>query len=151
MTVRTKLNHVAMSVPAQELGDDVRDEIVAFYSDVFGWTRLPSDVEPGNPLILGVGEWTQFIYIYPDPDGQRMQAPRMDHYGVEVSTEEELDEILERARRYKDKDDRVEIIEKSVTTYPTSNGKGGIDLTNFYVRYLLPLMVEVQNFAVRKG
>ena len=151
MKVKTKLNHVAMSVADAALDDATREDIVAFYSHVFGWTKLPSDLEPGNPLILGVGEWTQFVYIYPETKGEPMRAPRMDHFGVEVATEEELDELLERARRYREKDDRVDIVEKEVTTYPSTDGSVSIDLLNFYVGFVLPLMVEVQHFRVRNN
>jgi hypothetical protein len=70
-----------------------------------------------------------------------MSGPRLDHFGLGVATLEELDEFLDRARRYRDKDSRVEIIDKQVEEHP------GITLTSFYVRYLLPLMVEVQHFA----
>ncbi len=74
-----------------------------------------------------------------------MRAPRMDHYGVEVGSENELDEILERARRYQHKDARVEIIDKHVARYTTS-GDFDYDVINCYIGYVLPLMVEVQHF-----
>ena len=38
-------------------------------------------------------------------------------------------------------DPRVEIIDKQVEKHP------GLSITNFYVGYLLPMMIEVQHFA----
>jgi hypothetical protein len=58
-----------------------------------------------------------------------------------VATEEELDVFLDRAKAYKEKDDRVRIIDKAVEKHP------GVSLTSCYVGYLLPLMVEVQHFS----
>ena len=81
MTVHTKINHVAMSVPADQLDQAVRDDIMAFYGEVFGWSENPSE-EPGNPLIIRIGEPTQFVYVQPEA-GKGMRAARMDHYGVE--------------------------------------------------------------------
>ena len=150
--MKTKLNHVAMSVPADELDDAARKEIVDFYHDVFGWIDTHAEEEAGDPLIMRLSEWTQFVYVYPER-GTAMKAPRLDHYGVEVDSEAELDEVLEKARRYREKDPRVEIVEKKSKQYGTSaearaNGVAAIELINCYVRFVLPLMVEVQCFKV---
>ena len=152
MGLKTKINHVAMSVPAADLDDDTRRELVEFYSELFGWIETTAEEEEGNPLILRMTDPTQFVYIYPEP-GEAMKAPRLDHFGVEVATEAELDEVLEKARRYQEKDDRVDIIDKKVTSYGVSeeakeHGVAAIDLVNIYVGYRLPLMVEVQHFKV---
>jgi hypothetical protein len=37
MAPKSKLNHVAMSVPAHLLDESTRANIAAFYSEVFGW------------------------------------------------------------------------------------------------------------------
>src|SRR5688500_12311089 len=143
---RTTINHVAMSVPADELTDAVRADIVAFYGEVFAWVQHTEHGEPGNPLILGMTDPTQFVYIHPE-DGEGMRAQRLDHYGVQVATEEELDLVLERARRYQEKDDRVSIVEKDDTTYGGAQAEAAgvkVELVNCYFGYLLPLMVEVQ-------
>ena len=85
MGLKTKINHVAMSVPAAELDDVTRKELADFYGDVFGWIETVAEEEEGNPLILRMTEPTQFVYIYPEP-GEAMKAPRLDHFGVEVAT-----------------------------------------------------------------
>lgn len=151
LTVRTSINHVAMSVPSDELTDEVRADVVAFYGEVFGWVHYTEHGEPTNPLILGMTDPMQFVYIHPE-DGAGLTAPRLDHYGVQVATEEELDLVIDRARRYQEKDDRVEIIEKEVTSYGGAQAEAAgvkVELVNCYIRYVLPLMVEVQHFRFK--
>jgi hypothetical protein len=67
-----------------------------------------------------------------------MKCARLDHYGMSVATEQELDDILARAKAYKEKDDRVDIIDKKVDDYEM------LAITSIYVGYLLPMMVEIQ-------
>ena len=60
------------------------------------------------PLILYTGSLGQFLYLLPAKD-EFMVTPNMDHFGMEVSSKEELTEILERVKAYQSKDDRVRI------------------------------------------
>ena len=46
--------------------------------------------------------------------------------------------MLARAKAFQGRDDRVEIIDKKVDDYEM------LAITSIYVRYLLPMMVEVQ-------
>jgi hypothetical protein len=128
-----------MSLPPDALDEAGRAEIIAFYSDVFGWQELPTETIDRQRLVLMAYTVDQFVFLHADE--RPMSGPRLDHFGLGVATLEELDEFLDRASRYRDKDSRVEIIDKQVEEHP------GITLTSFYVRYLLPLMVEVQHFA----
>ena len=61
-----------------------------------------------------------------------MTAPRLDHWGQAVSSREELDALYERTQRYREKDDRVDIVDLSEDSHP------GVTIHAFYVRYLLP-------------
>ena len=71
-------------------------------------------------------------------------APRpLRHVGVD--TRSELDEFLRRAKAFKEQDDRVDIIDKKAEDH------GVLAITSFYVRYLLPLMVEVQHYEMKDG
>lgn len=127
-----------MSVPADLLGEQGRRDIVSFYSEVFGWKELPTETVDGKKLVLQAYTIDQFVFLIADEP--HMAAPPLDHFGMGVATVDELDAFLERAKRYRDKDARVEIIDKKADVHP------GVTLTSFYVRYLLPLMVEVQHF-----
>jgi predicted enzyme related to lactoylglutathione lyase len=145
MAPKSKLNHVAMSVPAHLLDESTRANIVAFYGQVFGWSEQALD-EPGNPLVIRIDvEPTQFVFVQPD-GGDGMQPGDMDHFGVEVSSEGAVDEILTAARQFQQKDSRVEIVDKQVVRTPSVESAFDYETINCYVRYLLPLMVEVQHF-----
>ncbi|MCZ6569027.1 MAG: hypothetical protein O7B23_02575, partial [Deltaproteobacteria bacterium] len=67
-------------------------------------------------------------------------CPGMDHFGMSVGSLQELEGLLERARKFKEQDDRVEIIERNTDDFKV------VKLHNFYVRYRLPLMIEVQYY-----
>ena len=51
-----RLNHVAMTMAPDSLDEHGRDEIRAFYGDVFGWAEGDNSGESGNPLIMMTGE-----------------------------------------------------------------------------------------------
>ena len=137
------LNHVAISMPRASLDAAGRADILAFYGDVFGWTELPDQEEPGNPLILATGAFGQFIYLLPSDDPMRTDP--MDHFGVLVSTLDDLDGVLARAHARADRDDRVRVIERHGRT--THGATHDYTLTSGYVGFVLPMMVEVQHLA----
>jgi hypothetical protein len=134
-----RFNHVALSVPADLLDERGRRDLVGFYSEVFGWQEYPTETIDRQRLVLGAYTIDQFVFI--TADQEPMRAPRMDHFGLGVGTLEELDAFYERAIDYRGRDDRVDIVDKQTEQHP------GLSITNFYVGYLLPMMVEVQYFA----
>jgi hypothetical protein len=135
------LNHVAISMPRAALDDAGRDDILAFYGEVFGWEELPDQDEPGDPLILATGAFGQFVYLL--PSDEPMRTDPMDHFGVLVDTLAELDGILARADAYAARDDRVRVIARHART--THGPSADYTLTSGYVGFVLPLMVEVQH------
>ena len=143
-----RINHVAMSMP---LDASIREDIHGFYNEVFGWTPYAPIGEMGNPLVLLMPDPRVFVYIVDQEDG--MVAPPLDHFGIQVFEEDELDEMLGKAKTYKEKDDRVRIIEKKVEHHTADKEARsdlaevtGADLVNCYIGYLLPMMVEIQYF-----
>jgi hypothetical protein len=141
---RPRINHVAISVDAAVLDDVGRATLLDFYSEVFGWTEGDNSTETGNPLILLTGSLRQFLYLLPAADNF-MVTPRLDHFGMEVATMEDLVSILDRAKAYKRKDDRVDIID--IGTMVTHHSTGDHTLTNAYIGFLIPLMIELQHIA----
>jgi hypothetical protein len=147
------LNHVAISMPAKAMDAAARADIHRFYGEVFGWSPYTPEGEPGNPLVMLMGDSRFYLYISDDEDGDgTVTRPMVDHLGIEVAEERELDEILSRARAFKEKDDRVTIVEKEVTHHtsepdlrPDLADTGG-DMVNCYIGYVLPLQVEIQHF-----
>jgi hypothetical protein len=133
-----RFNHVAMSLLPDLLDERNRGDITRFYDEVFGWKELPMLTEDRHRLVLSCYTYEQFVFLIASGDESPMQCPRLDHYGISVETEEELDGMLARAKAFKDKDDRVDLIDKKVDDH------GMLAITSFYVAYLLPMMVEVQ-------
>ena len=128
-----------MSVPAELLDEKGRRQIVSFYSEVFGWNEVEMQTLDRKRLVLSAHRVDQFVFLI--ADDTPMTAPRLDHFGLGVGSMDELDTFYQRSLAYRDKDDRVDIVDKRTDPYP------GVSITSFYVRYLLPLMVEVQYFS----
>ena len=126
-----------MSLPGDLLAAGNRADIVAFYDEVFGWKEIPQLTEDRRRLVLMAYRYDQFVFLI--ADDSPMTAPRMDHFGMGVETIDQMDEMLAKAQAYKEKDDRVDLVEKSAETY------GPVTITSFYVGYLLPMMIEVQH------
>lgn len=137
-TRKPRFNHVAMSLPADLLGEEGRADIVRFFTDVFGFDEITMLTEDRKRLVLQAYSYEQFVFLI--ADDPPMTCPRLDHFGMSVGTLAELDDLLARCKAFKEHDDRVDIIDKQVEDY------GALKLHSFYVRYLLPMMVEVQHF-----
>lgn len=135
-TRKPRFNHVAMSLQPELLDPANRDEIVRFYRDVFGWEEIPMMTIDRKRLVLSAYTYEQFVFLVADEPP--MECPRLDHFGISVATEAELDDMLARASTYREHDDRVDIVDKKVDDYEM------LAITSFYVRYRLPMMVEVQ-------
>ncbi|MCY4665922.1 MAG: hypothetical protein OXC00_14795 [Acidimicrobiaceae bacterium] len=135
-----RFNHVAMSVPADLLDAAGRADITRFYGEVFGWQEHPTMTADRERLVMGVHSYDQFVFVIADESP--MQAPKGDHFGMAVDSLDELKEVLRRAEVFAARDGRVEIIGYDVEDFVV------LKLHSFYVRYLLPLMVEVQYFEM---
>ena len=66
----------------------------------------------------------------------------LDHFGLAVDSLEEFEDTLARAKAYRARDDRVEIVDHEVEDHTV------LKLHNFYVRFQLPLMVEIQHYEM---
>ena len=132
-----------MSVPAETLDESGRTDILRFYDEVFGWTEMPTLTEDRVRLVLRAHSNEQFVFLVADP--KPMACPTTDHFGMSVGTPRELDEMLGRARKFAERDSRVEIVERQVEDFKV------LKLHNFYLRYRLPLMIEVQCYEWAPG
>lgn len=138
-----RFNHVALSVPEESLDERGRADILDFYGEVFGFTEMPTLTRDRSLLVLRAHSNEQFVYLHANP--KPMRCPSMDHFGMSVRSPAELDGMLERARKHRDRDPRVEIVDKQVEDFNV------LKLHSFYVRYLLPMMIEVQCFEWAEG
>ena len=142
-TFAPRLNHVAITMPPDQLDDAGRAEIKDFYGDVFEWFEGDNSGESGNPLILMTGQM-QFVYLLPGEPA--LECPRLDHFGLEVSSVEEIETIVAKAKAWQSKDDRVQIID--VKARSSEGPRGRYVLTSAYIGHLLPMMVELQHLHV---
>ena len=137
---RPRFNHVAMSMPSASLDKEGRDAICAFYGDVFGFEEYGDLTEDKRRLVLRAHHHEQFVVLIAEDDP--MKAPRLDHFGLSVASLDDFNEVLRRARAWKEKEpDGVDLIESKVEEY-----EGMLNLHSFYVGYRLPLLVETQHF-----
>jgi catechol-2,3-dioxygenase len=127
-----------MSMAPDALDEKSRADITAFYAEVFGWEEHPTMTEDRKRLVMGVHSYDQFVFLI--AEDKPMQAPRLDHFGLQVDTVEQLHGVLARAKAYAEKDERVDVIDYEMEDH------GVLRLHNFYVGFLLPMMVEVQCF-----
>ena len=133
-----RFNHMELTVEPGSLDDDARRDIAAFYGEMFGWSG--TDVvlfDKVNFLLTGDDGSQHFILLA--EARKHMQSPGYDHLGVLCDTREEVDELLERAQRWREKDDRVQILE-----FAQDLVQGPVTVHAFYVRYLLPIQFDVQ-------
>ncbi len=137
-----RINHVATSVPAELLDEEHRGLLADFYEHVFGFQELPTMTQDRRRLIFSVFDVEQFLFLI--AEDEPMRCPRLDHWGFSVGSEAELDEILRRAKAYREHDDRVDIIDKKTEDH------GMLAITAIYVKYLLPMMVEVQYWDYKR-
>ena len=145
---RPRLNHVAVAVDASLLDEAGRKDVLDFYGDVFGWTEGDNTGERGNPLIMYTGEFGQFVYLAPVEAGSAT-ASAVEHFGMQVSTVAEIEEIVDKAKRRRETDDRVRVTE--IGSRITHGPEHEYTLTSAYVGFVLPLTIELQNISRRDG
>jgi hypothetical protein len=131
-----RFNHVAMSLPAELLGEDGRRDICRFFGDVLGFDEIDVMTEDRRRLVLSCVHWDQFIFLVSDDNP--MRGPRMDHFGFSVGTLDELVNIEKRAEAFRAEDDRVDLINLAV------DDQGVVKIHSVYLKYLLPMMCEFQ-------
>ena len=123
------LNHVAMSVPPGSLTDEFRARINEFYGGLLGWREVDALRLPDR-MTIAIGQGT---YINVRERNDAMQATGYEHFGVVVSTAEELEEV------------REAVIARGIVASETEAVAGSV--LSFRFHHLLPLAVEVQHFG----
>jgi len=132
-----RFNHMELTFPVDTLDDVFRKEVDAFYGDVFGWTGVDTGVVGQLCHVLLTGDPSgDFILLAESP--KPMSSPGYDHLGLLQGTRAEVDELLDRCKRWREKDDRVQIKEyEDLVT-------GDLVIHAFYVKHLLPIYFDVQ-------
>jgi predicted enzyme related to lactoylglutathione lyase len=130
-----RFNHMELTFEPGTLTADVRDEIAEFYGDLFGWRFSDTEVVNQKCLLIQPDDG-QFILCAESP--KFMQSPGYDHLGLLMDTRTEVDAVLAKAKRWRERDDRVRIKEYQDLVYPQ------LTVHAFYVRHLLPIWFDVQ-------
>jgi hypothetical protein len=138
-----RFNHVALTVPADLLDAVGRADLLRFHEAVFGWTEMPTLTRDRELLVLRAWSNENFVYLHASPEP--MRAGATEHFGFSVATPAELDAIYERAVKAREQDPRVELYPRQTEDFRV------VKLHSFYVRYRLPLMIEVQCFEWAPG
>jgi len=135
-----RFNHVGVSVDRVLLQDAAwRGQVTDFFRDVFGWQEVSALAgRAETTLIFLAHSPQQFLFL------QAAETPTTchpgDHFGLSVETIAELEDLHRKALAFRARDAGVEIVP------PKSELQGPFRLTSFYVRYRLPMMIEVQHF-----
>jgi hypothetical protein len=138
-----RFNHMELTLPKGVLAER-RGEIAAFYGDLFGWEALDVPILEQVGLLLRTDpETSQFILV--TEQRKAMSSPGYDHLGLLQDTREQVDALLEKAKKWQERDPRVEIKEyEDLRIGPTTTHA-------FYVRYLLPIWFDVQVIEYAPG
>ena len=138
-----RFNHMELTVPKGAL-EKSRDEIKAFYADLFDWDALDVPILKQNGLLLRTDpETSQFILV--TEQRAHLNSPGFDHLGMLCDTRTEVDALLARAKDWQRRDARVEIKEyEDLVTGPVTTHA-------FYVRFLLPIWLDVQVLEYADG
>ena len=138
-----RFNHVALSVPRELVSGKSAEDLLRFYDEVFGWGAMPTMVKEGELIVLRVHSNEQFVYLH--ASDEPLTCPVGDHFGLQVQTPDALDAVLDRARKFAEQDDRVEISERKAEDFKV------LTLHSVYIRYLLPMRIELQCFDWAEG
>ena len=104
-----RFNHMELTLPKGALAA-AREDIRAFYADLFGWDALDVPILKQTGLLLRTDpETSQFLLL--TEQRAHLSSPGFDHLGMLCDSRAEVDELLRRAKEWQERDARVEIKE----------------------------------------
>ena len=138
-----RFNHMELTLPKGALSEH-RSDIATFYRDLFDWEALDVPILKQTGLLLRTDpETSQFILL--TEQRKHMSSPGYDHLGLLYDSRAEVDALLEKAKGWQQRDERVQI--KEYADLETA----GTTVHAFYVRYLLPIWLDVQVIEQAEG
>ncbi|MBM4405395.1 MAG: hypothetical protein FJ039_04315 [Chloroflexi bacterium] len=138
------INHVALTVERRILTGEGREELKHFLGEVFGWKPLDYLTIDGKRLVFHLYQMTQLLYLVSGPTPAI--APSGDHFGIRVYERETIDKMAASARAFKKTHPNLTVTPvRRFTDTPRVTG------WSTYIRYLLPLTIEVQYFIEKAG
>jgi catechol 2,3-dioxygenase-like lactoylglutathione lyase family enzyme len=138
-----RINHVELTVPHGFVAAN-GDAVATFFADIFGFRRnIFPGLEAAHLVLASDDESSQFLFLCEAAEPAILRGD--DHLGFHLDDEAEVDAALARCRAHQLNDPRVEIrlfddldLERTVTHA-------------FYLRYLLPIWIDVQHIRAKPG
>ncbi len=147
------LNHVEYTVPVGTLTDEYCRDLDQFLCGILGW-QAGKNLSLPNPTKGGLefARWydiNENQYCVLHEEGQCMQMGADDHFGWKVESFRRLDEILEQCQNMQRRDDRLSFLHV-IDGRPSSMEHEGKMFGGFYVKYLLPVYVDINVIETRR-
>jgi hypothetical protein len=140
---RLRFNHMELTLPLGQL-TETREEIRTFYAEVFDIDAIDVPILGQTGLLLRTDpETSQFILV--TEMEKHIDSPGYDHLGFLYETRDEVDALLEKIKKWQEKDARVQIKEYEDLCI------GGTTVHAFYLRHLLPIWFDVQVIEYAEG
>ena len=131
-----RMNHVAISLSAEQLGAEGRADLCRFFAEVLGFEELPTMTVDGKRLVLSCVHWDQVLFFI--AEDEPLRCPPMDHFGFAVGSLAELEAARDRAAAFGASDPRMHLDDISV------DDQGPVKIHSTYVGFLLPMRIELQ-------
>jgi hypothetical protein len=139
-----RFNHMELTLAKGALDEKTRADLGRFYGELFGFEALDVPILGQLGLLLRTdAETSQFLLV--TEARQPMQSPGFDHLGFLVESRAQVDALLERCKRWRERDARVQLKEYE------DLAQGGVVVHAFYVKFLLPLWFDVQAMEYAPG
>ena len=101
-----RFNHMELTFPKGTFTDDFKADLESFYGGVLGWNVMQTQVLQMDNYLLQPDDG-QFILLAEAT--KHLESPGLDHLGLLIESREEVDEMLDRCERFKEKDDHVKM------------------------------------------
>ena len=132
-----RYHHMELTFPTGGLDEATRNDIRAFYGEVFGFDAIEVDILGQKGLLIRTDpETSQFLLL--TEQRVHISSPGYDHLGFLYDTRAEVDAKLELVKKWQERDPRIEIKEYEDLVI------GDVTTHAFYVRHLLPIWFDVQ-------
>src|SRR5437879_12390021 len=90
-TRKPRFNHVAMSLTPEMLDEEHRKMRADFFGDVFGFVDIPMMTLDRKRQVFQVHNIQQLAFLTAADGGSATGCPRLDHVGLAVGSEAQLD------------------------------------------------------------
>ena len=101
--IRQEFTHIALSVPRDVFDHEFIENVLSFYGEVFGWTKIEEYSIENERLILDIFNSETDKYLNIRAKDEPMVTTGYEHLGFSVTKREEIEELYKRSLDYKKK------------------------------------------------